>query len=57
MPEPYPEVGYVQTPAGEICVEHTDVERLTTTYDRLREMALTQQDALAFIQDAERDMQ
>jgi uncharacterized protein DUF5753/helix-turn-helix protein len=57
MLQPYPEVGYVQTPAGEICVEATDVERLARAYDLLRGMALAQQDALAFIKDAARDMQ
>jgi len=57
MPDPYPEVGYVQTPAGEICIEAADVEHLARAYDLLRGMALAQQDALAFITDAARDMQ
>jgi transcriptional regulator with XRE-family HTH domain len=57
MPEPYPEVGYVKTPAGEICVEAPGVERLAAAYDRLRGMALGRRDALAFIRDAAKDMQ
>jgi hypothetical protein len=57
MPEPYPEVGYVQTPAGEICVEAPSVERLATAYDRLRGMALQRRDALAFIRDAAKELQ
>ena len=51
MSEPYPEVGYVCTPAGEICVEAPRVERLAATYDRLCGTALKRRDALAFIKD------
>ncbi len=57
MPEPYPEVGYVETPAGEVYVEASGVERLSTAYDRLRGMALGRRDALAFIRSAGRDLQ
>jgi transcriptional regulator with XRE-family HTH domain len=57
MPDPYPEVGYVQTPAGEICVEASGVERLATAYDRLRGMALGRRNALAFIRNAAKEMQ
>jgi len=57
MPEPYPEVGYVHTPAGDICVEAGGVERLATTYDRLRGMALGRRAALAFIRNAAKEMQ
>ncbi len=57
MPEPYPDVGYVETPAGEICVEAPGVERLVAAYDRLRGMALGRRNALAFIRDAVKDIQ
>jgi transcriptional regulator with XRE-family HTH domain len=57
MPEPYPDVGYLETAAGEVCVEAADVERLATAYDLLRGMALAHQDALAFIRKTARDTQ
>ncbi len=49
MPEPYSDFGYAQTPAGEIYVESTAVERLASAYHRLREMSLGRKDTLAFI--------
>ncbi len=57
MPEPYPEVGYVPTPAGEFHIETAGVERMATKYDRLSETALRQRGALAFIRDVAKDMQ
>ena len=40
MPEPYPEVGYVETPAGSLCVEPPRTERFVAAYDGLCELAL-----------------
>ena len=40
LQDPYPEVAYVATPAGDLCVEGDDVERLTQRYDRLLNVAL-----------------
>lgn len=37
---PYPQVGFVGTSAGDICVEGERVERLARTYDRLLEISL-----------------
>lgn len=38
--EPYPEVAYVATPAGDICVEADPVDYLARAYDRLRDASL-----------------
>lgn len=35
MSEPYPEVGYIETPAGSIYVEDGDADKLTRMYDEL----------------------
>ncbi|MFG1877761.1 DUF5753 domain-containing protein [Sphaerisporangium sp. NPDC049003] len=40
MPEPFPEVGYVDTPAGGIYVETERVERLIMKFDRVRDHCL-----------------
>jgi transcriptional regulator with XRE-family HTH domain len=56
MPEPYPDFGLIQTPAGQVCVESTDAVRLTGRYDRLCEMVLTGADALAFVADVAKDV-
>jgi transcriptional regulator with XRE-family HTH domain len=55
MPEPYEDVGYVQSPAGDVCIEATAVERLHTRYDRLRQSALGRRNALAFIEDVAKE--
>lgn len=39
---PYPVVGYVASPAGDICIEGETVGKLTRTYDRLLEACLSQ---------------
>jgi Domain of unknown function (DUF5753) len=56
MADPYPAVGYCQTPAGEIYVETASVERLTHAYDRLRGMALGRKETLAFIASTAKGM-
>lgn len=57
MSEPYPAVGYVQTPAGEIYVEADAATRLASAYDRLREAALGQKNASAFIRKMAKDLE
>ena len=39
--DPYPNVAFVTTPAGDICVEGTRVESLARTYDRLANDSLS----------------
>ena len=56
MAEPYPHVGYCQTPVGEIYVEAAAAQRLIGAYDRLREMALGREDTLAFIKNTAKGM-
>lgn len=51
MPEPYNDVGFVETPAGVICIEADRVERLAEAYDRIRDVALPQPETVAFISD------
>lgn len=40
MPEPYSEVGYVETPGGSLCVEPPRTERFHAAYDGLCKLAL-----------------
>lgn len=40
LKDPYPNVGYVATPVGDICVEGDAVDELARTYDRLQEASL-----------------
>lgn len=40
LAEPYPEVAYLATPAGDICVEGDSLSELAQAYDRLREVSL-----------------
>lgn len=40
MADPYPEVAYVETPAGAIYVETPDTDRFVTRYDRLSKATL-----------------
>lgn len=56
MAEPYPEIGYVPTPAGEICVQDAEVERLVVAYERLRAAALAGDEAVAFAVRTSRGM-
>lgn len=55
MSEPYADIGYVQSPVGDVCVEAAAVERLNTRYDLLRETALSRRSALAFIGDVAKE--
>jgi transcriptional regulator with XRE-family HTH domain len=56
MPEPYDDVGYARTPAGDIYVEATGAERLAATYHRLGEQAIGEAEMLAFIATVRRGM-
>ncbi|MET8162058.1 DUF5753 domain-containing protein [Sphaerisporangium sp. NPDC005289] len=52
MPEPYPDVAYIETRVGAIYVEGDDVEGFVQAYDRLHEAALAPGDSLALIMTA-----
>ncbi|MFC7383245.1 DUF5753 domain-containing protein [Sphaerisporangium rhizosphaerae] len=52
MPEPFPEVGYVDTPAGGLYVETDRVERLIMKFDRLRDHCLTTDESRSRIKAA-----
>lgn len=51
MEEPLPSVGYVETPTGAIYVESPETERLTLTYDKLREAALSPDESAHLISE------
>jgi hypothetical protein len=57
MAQPYSSTAYIATPAGTVVVEGSKAERLVRTYDRLREAALREQDALAFLSELERRLE
>ncbi|WP_250562190.1 helix-turn-helix domain-containing protein [Sphaerisporangium fuscum] len=49
MPDPYPEVAFVDSPAGGIYVEGEGVNRLTLKYRRIRQCALDVEQSLRLI--------
>ncbi|MEV1244495.1 helix-turn-helix transcriptional regulator [Nonomuraea sp. NPDC049750] len=49
LPEPYPAVAYVPTPAGSIYVEGQAADRLKLKYDRIRRDSLNAKDSLELI--------
>lgn len=49
MEEPFPEVGYAETPKGAIYVESPDTQRFVRTYDELRELALPPKESAVLI--------
>ncbi len=53
MPEPYPDVVYVETPAGAIFVEEPDTERFTKAYDRSWKASLGPKESVELISAAE----
>lgn len=54
--EPYPDVGYVETPAGGIYVESAKAEQFTRMYDRLCEVALSPDESSELIAAAAKDL-
>lgn len=52
MSEPYPEVGYVETPVGGIYVETDGVQRLRMKFDRVRRGACGSAESIELIQAA-----
>lgn len=56
MDQPFSDLGFVESPAGEVCLEAERVERLVTVYDRLRAVALSGPDATAFISKVAKGM-
>lgn len=57
MPEPYPEAGYVETPAGSLYVEPPKTEKLTATYDGLQKIALGTKASLGVISAVIEDLE
>ncbi len=57
MPEPYPEVGYVDTPAGAVYVETPDTDRFATMYDRLWDITLEADESAELISAAAEELQ
>jgi transcriptional regulator with XRE-family HTH domain len=49
MPEPFPEVAYVESPAGAIYAESSEAERLARRYDRLKQSSLNPEESAALI--------
>lgn len=47
--DPYPEVAYVATPAGDLCVEGDELARMTQAYDRLQEASLNPEESRELI--------
>ncbi|WP_424533779.1 helix-turn-helix domain-containing protein [Sphaerisporangium viridialbum] len=52
MPEPYPQIGYVDTPAGGIYVEAEGVERLMLKFDRIQHDSLDLPESMKLIEAA-----
>lgn len=57
MSEPYADVGYVETPAGAICVETNRAEELAQTYARLRKTALEPGESAELISAAAQEVE
>src|SRR5262249_51095881 len=49
MPEPYPDVAYIETMAGSLYVETPGTERFATAYDHLREVSLEPKESAGMI--------
>ncbi len=49
MPDPYPEIGYADTPAGSIYVEAEGVQQLMLKYDRIRRDCLNSTDSIRLL--------
>ncbi|WP_028477732.1 helix-turn-helix transcriptional regulator [Nocardia sp. CNY236] len=47
MPEPYPDLACIETPAGVIYVENDGISKFTTAFERLYAAALTSEESLA----------
>lgn len=56
LPDPFPEVGYVESAAGTLLVERDDVSRLSDLYRRLHSLCLSAPDSTAFIAEIEKDL-
>jgi len=55
MADPFPEVGYVESPAGALYIESADAERLAARYDRLYQAALSESASVKLISAAEKE--
>ncbi|BEK85604.1 helix-turn-helix domain-containing protein [Nocardia seriolae] len=54
LPDPYPTLACVETPAGVIYVEADGIQRFTAAFDRLREVALSPDDSAAVLREQRR---
>jgi transcriptional regulator with XRE-family HTH domain len=57
MPEPYPEAGYAETPAGALYVEPPKTEQLSAAYDGLLNDALSHKASMGVISAAIEDLE
>jgi hypothetical protein len=56
MPDPYPEVAYVETLAGRLYLESPKTDRFVRAYDRLRAAALTAKESADLIEEAAKEL-
>lgn len=56
MPDPFPPLACVETPAGAVYVEHDAVDRFALAYRRLEEIALGADESLALVSTAAKEM-
>lgn len=56
LPDPFPEVVYIESSAGTIFLESTDVSRFATQYDRMQKSCLDVEQSVALIAAIEKDL-
>lgn len=56
MADPFSEVVYIDSPAGQIFLESNDAQEFATQYDRIQGCCLSGQDSVAFIAALEKDL-
>ncbi|MDS1268716.1 helix-turn-helix transcriptional regulator [Lipingzhangella sp. LS1_29] len=56
MGDPFPQVVYIDSPAGQIFLESSDVQEFATQYDRIQGCCLSAEDSVAFIAAIEKDL-
>lgn len=57
LPEPFPQVACVESPAGAIYLEPPHIERFTAVYDRFQEAALTPTASLTLIKKVSQNLE
>ncbi|GAA1442735.1 helix-turn-helix transcriptional regulator [Nocardiopsis tropica] len=56
MEDPYPEVGYVETPKGALYIETPDSDSMMEMYDRLWEVSLSAKESAEFISTVSKEL-